>query len=127
LDTLIAEHPNLVYLGGPPLYLLDYRISPSVLEHAMNNAGRLVEKVPTVILDHHLLRADNWKEDSNMVFKAARRAGHSILTAASFVGKTENNLEPRRRSLYEDDPPSKAFDKWRKLPKKIQRNNKPPI
>ncbi|MFH0897907.1 MAG: hypothetical protein V1850_07690 [Candidatus Bathyarchaeota archaeon] len=93
LDMIIGKHPSLVYLGGPPLHLSDYRVPNSVLEHGLKNAGKLVEKIPTVILDHHLLRSEGWREASNMIFESALDSDHRVDTAASFIGEKEKTLE----------------------------------
>jgi len=127
LEMLIAQRPNLVYVGGPPLYLLNYRLASSVLERGLKNIGKLAEKTPTVILDHHLLRAEGWREVSKTVFEAARKTGHEIVTAASFICEENDTLESRREMLYEDEPPSEAFNRWTALQEEKRRREKPPI
>jgi predicted metallo-beta-lactamase superfamily hydrolase len=127
LEIIIAQHPSLVYLGGPPIYLSDYRIPSSILEHGLMNASKLVEEVPTVIFDHHLLRSEKWRETSHMIFEAALKVDHRIATAASFIGEEEKTLESRRNTVYADEPPLLAFNKWLKLPEEKRRCTKPPL
>ena len=127
LEMLTAQSPSLVYVGGPPLYLLDYRFTSGELERGLKNIGKLAEKVPTVVIDHHLLRAENWREYLSTAFEAVRKAGHRIVTAAEFLGEADNILESRRQVLYEEEPPSVAFKKWLALPSEKQRMEKPPI
>lgn len=127
LEILIAQHPSLVYVGGPPLYLSGYRVPSSTLEHGLKNTERLVEEAPTVILDHHLLRSQGWKEASSFIFETANKTGHRVLTAANFIEEADNTLEQNRRKLYEDEPPSEAFKRWSALPEEKRRRQKPPI
>ena len=114
-------------VGGPPFHLMNYRIAGNIIEHGLMNSRKLVEKVPTVILDHHLLRAEEWREASNDVFETAHKIGHRLATATSFIGKADNNLEPRRRMLHKDEPPSATFNRWVALPEVKRRHERPPI
>ena len=127
LQLLIAMHPTLVYLGGPPLYLLDYRYTKASLEHALKNTEKLVEEVSTVILDHHLLRAEGWRKTAKAVFETAKTAGHMVFTAAEYIEKTENSLESIRKTLYQNEPPFKAFNEWTKLSIVKRKHEMPPI
>ncbi len=127
LEMIIVQRPNLVYLGGPPIYLSDFRVPSSILEHGLKNAGKLVGESQSVILDHHLLRSEGWKEASSIIFKVAIKTGHEIMTAASFLGEEDNVLEPRRKILYDDEPPAEDFNRWSTLPEEKRRCIKPPI
>lgn len=125
LKIIIKQHPNFLYVGGPPLYLLNYRISSSVLKHGLKNIKKLAENISTVILDHHLLRAEDWKEFSKLAFEAAYKMGNKIVTAAGFLGETDNALESRRKTLYHDEPPSQDVNRWLALPREKRRYEKP--
>ena len=75
----------------------------------MRNLKRLVESVPVTILEHHMLRDENWRSLSQHIFDAANRLNHKVLTAAEFMGAKNNFLEFRRRQLFEMEPPDHDF------------------
>jgi predicted metallo-beta-lactamase superfamily hydrolase len=127
LKAILKVKPRLVYVGGPPLYLADFRVKRSVVNHGLQNIAKLVEDIDTVIIDHHLLRAEGWRESLQPVFKVAEEKGHEIMTAAEFLGLDNNLLEYRRRKLYEVEPPSSDFIRWTKLPKQTRRKTIPQI
>ncbi|MCJ7614847.1 MBL fold metallo-hydrolase [Candidatus Bathyarchaeota archaeon] len=127
LDKILAEKPELVLVGGPPTYLAGFRVKEEDIEQGMWNLKRLVENVPTTILEHHTFRDENWKSLSQNVFDAATEVGHKVLTAAEFLGKENNFLEFRRRQLFEAEPPSIEYEKWIKLLLQKRKLSKPPI
>jgi predicted metallo-beta-lactamase superfamily hydrolase len=127
LAILLAQRPNLVYVGGPPLYLLNYRITNENLDRAMKNLTKLIEMVPTVILDHHLLRDETWRDASKMVFQTAQKRHHKVVTAAEFLNESDGSLEARRRTLYQNEPPAEAFNQWKTLPWRKRQRVKPPL
>ncbi len=127
LESILAQRPSLVYVGGPPLYLMNYRVSGSTIERGMRNLEKLAEEVPTVIFDHHLLRDAKWREAAAPIFDAASRAGHRVVTAAGFLGEEDQLLEARRKTLYRDEPPSEAFNRWLALPPHKRSQTRPPI
>ena len=127
LDIILAEHPRLVYLSGPPTYLMDYRIEESTVNKSVDNLTRLAEEIPTVILDHHLLRSEIWKNQIKKVLETADASGHKVLTAAEFLGKPNNFLEFTRKELYMNEKPSKAFMKWICLSDLKKKEEPPPV
>ena len=127
LDMILAEKPQLVIVGGPPTYLAGFRVNEENIETGMRNLKRLVENVPTTILEHHLLRDENWRSLSQHIFNAANTLGHKVLTAAEYTGTKNNFLEFRRRQLFEIEPPDSDFEKWLKQPLQKRKLSKPPI
>lgn len=127
VETLLSGRPSLVYLGGPPTYLADYRLRREVASRAFDNMSRIVEKVPTVVVDHHLLREGGHPQGFEKVILAAERAGHRVLTAAEFLGLENQFLEARRRELYKEYPPSEEFLRWTKLPEETRMRTPPPL
>lgn len=127
LQMIMAEQPQLLVVGGPPLYLVDYRVDARQLKTGFENLATLARAIPTVILEHHLLRDLTWREAATPVFSAAQEAGNSVVSAAEFLGEDDRLLEAQRRQLFSDTPPSKAFDQWSKLPELAQRSTKPPV
>jgi predicted metallo-beta-lactamase superfamily hydrolase len=126
LELILAAEPTVIMLGGPPLYLGGFRVEMAQLEQGLRNLEQIVEEVPLVILEHHVLRDEAWRPKMEVVFQKAFRSGHRILTAAEYVGKENLFLESKRKQLYLDQRPSAEFKMWMKTlnDKKIA---KPPI
>ena len=127
LNQILAEKPQLVMIGGPPTYLAGFRVKDEHIETGMQNLKTLVENVPTTILEHHTLRDENWRSQTQPIFDTATQVGHKVLTAAEYSGTKNNLLEFRRRQLFETEPPSSDFIKWLKLPLQKRKLQKPPI
>jgi len=127
LRIILSESANLAIIGGPPLYLADFRISSEMIEYALRNLMRLSEHFPLIILDHHLLRKIDWRERLQSVFNASSSIGHRIVTAAEYAGESNRLLEANRKILYETEPPSQEFMRWTKLHPKRRKLIPPPI
>jgi hypothetical protein len=127
LDTILAEEPQLVIMGGPPTYLAGFRVKDEHIQQGMQNLESLVKKVPTTILEHHTLRDEKWRSLFQQLLDEASETGYKVFTAANFVEKENNLLEFRRRQLFESEPPSPEFEKWMKLPQPQRKMEKPPI
>jgi predicted metallo-beta-lactamase superfamily hydrolase len=127
LDVILAEKPQLVIMGGPPTYLAGFRVKEGHVKQGMQNLESLVKKVPTTILEHHILRDEKWRNLSQPIFDAASEIGHKVVTAAEFAGKENNLLEFRRRELFGMEPPSPEFEKWMKLPQQKRKLIRPPV
>jgi hypothetical protein len=113
-------------LGGPPLYLGGFRVDMVQLEQGLRNLERIVAAVPVVILEHHVLRDESWKEKLPELYDQASKTGHSVVTAAEYLGSENVFLESKRRQLYCDFPPSVEFEQWTKT---LKSDNiaKPPL
>jgi len=127
LETILAEQPQLIIIGGPPVYLAGFRVKDEHIALGMQNLEKIVVSVPLTVLEHHLLRDGGWKEFSQSVFDSAEKFGHDVVTAAEFLGKENNILEFRRKQLFELEPPKAGFEKWMKLPLPKRKLVKPPI
>jgi predicted metallo-beta-lactamase superfamily hydrolase len=127
LKLISAVKPQLLIIGGPPLYLAGFRVAETQLQKGLESLAQLVSTVPLVILEHHLLRTENWREQAKVVFDAAQKNGHKVVTAAEFLGKKDNLLEARRKQLFETEPPGKGFMKWTKISLQARKLVKPPI
>ena len=127
LELIIKEKPQLLMLGGPPTYLSGFKVDEKQIQAGLGNLERIVEHVPTTILEHHLLRDEAWKEKSTNIFYKAHTSEHTVVTAAEFLGQSNNFLEAARRRLYAESPPSKEFEKWKKLADERKGHVKPPI
>lgn len=127
LEMILAEEPQLAIVGGPPVYLVDFRETRGRIDSAMRNLERIVERVPVTILDHHVLRDEKWKETAQPVFDKASSVGHKLATAAEYAGKENSLLESKRKQLYETEPPSPEFMEWTKTPIQERKRIRPPI
>jgi predicted metallo-beta-lactamase superfamily hydrolase len=127
LETILADQPQLIIIGGPPVYLGGFRVKEEHIALAMQNLERIVAKIPVMVLEHHLLRDPTWREVSLPIIDAAKKHGHKVVTAAEFVGKENNVMEFRRRQLFESEPPDVDFERWMRLPMSKRKLAKPPI
>lgn len=127
LKMIIAEKPQLLIIGGPPLYLAGFRVADTQIQEGLKRLKQLAANVPLIILEHHLLRAENWREQSKTIFETARKAENRVVSAAEFLEKEDNLLEARRKQLFEAEPPGKGFMKWAKISMPARKLVKPPL
>jgi predicted metallo-beta-lactamase superfamily hydrolase len=114
LELILAQAPAVIMLGGPPLYLGGFRVEEAQIERGLANLGRIVEAVPTVILEHHALRDEEWRAKMQGIFQRADSAGHRVLTAAEYAGQENKFLESKRKQLFRENPPTAEFKAWMK-------------
>ncbi len=126
-ERILSEEPELLYLGGPPTYLAEFQGLTAQVEQAWDNLEKIVRVVPEVVIDHHLMRAGSWPQSFQRVITACEEAGHRIRTAAQFLGLEDELLESQRKRLYEEEPPSKEFVGWSKLPEEKRRLTPAPV
>jgi predicted metallo-beta-lactamase superfamily hydrolase len=99
VSLILAWRPDIVLVGGPPLYLP--WLSLEQRERAWENALRLARAVDMLVLDHHLLRSEEglyWLE------RLDSETSHRVICAADFMERPLCLLEARRRQLYEEMP-----------------------
>ncbi|MFX0202283.1 MAG: MBL fold metallo-hydrolase [Candidatus Hodarchaeota archaeon] len=124
----LAQRPDLLLVGGPPIYLKGWKIGEDVLDLAKKNLIELTKQIPRVLVDHHLLRSVEWKDWLKEISIAAEQErGHICECIADYKGLSPKLLEVQRIQLYEQDPPDQKFLKWTKLTKKIRAKKPPPI
>lgn len=126
-NMLLRMKPDLLVLGGPPLYLAGVKVKETSIQKGMKNACYLTERIPSIIFEHHALRSEDWRDAIKPVADAAAMNNHKLLTAAEYLGSSPNPLESFRLRLYEEDPPSEKFLKWWKLPYDKRRQTPPPV
>ncbi len=126
LELILKEAPTTIMLGGPPFYLGGFRVEMAQLDQGLRNLERIVEAVPLVILEHHALRDESWKQKMNSVFERASKVSHSLLTSAEYIGNENLFLESKRKQLYHDFPPSPEFKLWIKT-LNDKKTSKPPL
>jgi len=126
LPVILIQRPHLVIVGGPPTYLTGL-VKQEDVQTGMLNLEDLVRDVSTTVLEHHLLREEKWREQSQPIFDSASKEEHLVVTAAEFLKKENNLLEARRKLLFETEPPSPDFEKWMKIPLEKRKLVKPPV
>ena len=99
VSLILAWHPTVVLVGGPPLYLP--WLSSRRRKRALRNARRLASHVDTLIIDHHLLRCE---EGLSWLDRLSSETGHRVICAADFMERPRCLLEARRVQLYEHMP-----------------------
>jgi len=109
LELILKQKPNMLFIGGPPLYLRDFKIDRESLAKACENMVKIVGEMPLTIVDHHLLRSLDYKEYLRPVHAEARRRGHRVLSASEFVGQEPKLLEARRTEFHAQEPVEKAW------------------
>lgn len=109
LKFILAKEPDLVLMGGPPIYLKGFKVENSELEVAQHSLAVLAKRVPLLIVDHHLLRSLEYPDYLRPVFSSAIQAGNRVLTAAEFLGRDPELLEARRKELHAKEPMERAW------------------
>jgi hypothetical protein len=127
LQTIIKENPQLLMIGGPPIYLSPLKVGENELQTGLKNLGDIATKIPNVILDHHVLRDENWQENTINILYDSYKSGFTLVTAAEFLGKETVLLEASRKQLFKENPPSKEFETWMKVNDETKRHARPPI
>ena len=99
IDQILDWSPTLVLAGGPPLYLA--QLSDDARNAAWQNALRLSRGVPTLILDHHVLRSTGgirWLDALTM------ESPNRVVCSADYMHTPRRMLEAWRSQLYRDLP-----------------------
>ena len=127
LKMILAEKPDLLIVGGQPLYLVGTKVLDATIEDGFRNLEKIARSVPVTILDHHILRSEDWRSHAGRVFEKAEKHRNQVVTAAEYAGKTETLLEARRKALYDKEPPSKEFIGWTKISEMERKTIAPPL
>lgn len=127
LEIILHEKPQLLMVGGPPLYLTGFKVSEEHTQNALSSLKRIVEEVPHVILEHHILRDEDWREKTTDVFYGAYKSQHTLQTAAEFMSEPNTFLEATRKKLFKENPPPKDFEAWMRLNEETKKHAKPPV
>jgi predicted metallo-beta-lactamase superfamily hydrolase len=124
LKEIQRFRPDTLFIGGPPLYLKDFRVDPRLIEKAKGNLMKLGREISTMVVDHHLLRDKDWMEYLKPVVESSTGR---VCTMAEYAGIPNTPLEYRRVELYRDHPPSKEFLAWSSQPEEKRRVEPPPV
>lgn len=101
VDWMIGCKPSLAVAAGPPIFD-ESRVSKDDRRFSSQLLGRLCEAIPRVVVDHHLLRSDDW---TGFIVES----GSAAECAATFRGEPVDALESRRKELFAEDPPDTGF------------------
>lgn len=104
LDFVIDVNPDIFIVDGPPTYLLGSHCKKADIELSIENLKKIIgsTRLTTMIIDHHLLRDLNWFDYIKDLGKL--RNNVSVCSAAGFLGKEEDQLEARRKDMYNGLP-----------------------
>ncbi|MEM2873008.1 MAG: hypothetical protein QXD82_02430 [Nitrososphaerales archaeon] len=127
LDYILDVSPTKLIIGGPPLYLSEYKVPARSIEKGFENLMKIISKVPLTIIDHHLMRDEKALERLQGLKEMASQHGNSVLTFAEYLGKQNRLLEAIRPQLYNESPPDHDFQNWMKLSPIRQRSVLPPL
>jgi predicted metallo-beta-lactamase superfamily hydrolase len=103
VDWILDRKPRILVVSGPPTYL--GALSDASKHKAHTNLSRLTRAIPTIVVDHHLLRARDYEDFLAEPRSLAGTKGHRILTAAEFMGRPNRLLEAGRRDLWKKPAP----------------------
>ncbi|MGY5853432.1 MAG: hypothetical protein RTU92_07715 [Candidatus Thorarchaeota archaeon] len=122
---ILSCKPDLAIVGGPPIYLS--RFLNRDREAAMNSMKTLSTSISTLIIDHHLMRNEEWSTWLQPVYHEANQAGHKVSTMAEFAGLENQCLEAKRPQLYREQPPSEVFLHWVESTDEYKQTHLPPF
>ncbi len=125
LKYLLGINPDLLIIGGPPLYISQFPVSDQ--HKALASLTLLVQCIPVVVVDHHLMRSENWEVWLNPVYKQASESNNRLLTMAELKEDINQCLEANRQHLYSDFPPGDDFMNWIRSTDEYKMQNKPPL
>jgi predicted metallo-beta-lactamase superfamily hydrolase len=116
IDRILAWNPTHLFTSGPPIHLPDF--GPAERQNGLDLIRRLTDRIPTVVLDHHTLRAPDWEEYLGPAREAAVDAGHQLVTASEFMNRPIMALEANRQALFDLYPVEEEwFDRFFKRDK----------
>ncbi|MFQ6134826.1 MAG: hypothetical protein ACE5KU_03295, partial [Nitrososphaerales archaeon] len=127
LNKILEGKPEILIIGGPPVYLSGWQIDEKTIEQGFSSLRRIVEEVPLTLLDHHVLRSEEGLARAVSLKEYAERLGNKVRTFAEYLGLENRLLESRRRRLFEEYPPTPEFRRWMNLSPLRQRAHPPPL
>jgi hypothetical protein len=89
-EWIIKENPDVVFVDGPPTYLLGVIVNSINFSRAIENACRIIretDRMKLMIYDHHLMRDPLFRERVASVYEVARENGKRVISAAEYLGQ----------------------------------------
>jgi len=104
LDFILAANPDIMFIDGPATYLLGSHHKKADVDQSIENLKKIIDRtrVTSLVIDHHLLRDLNWFDYVKDMGKV--RSGLVVCSAAGFLGKQEDQLEAKRKDMYNGQP-----------------------
>jgi predicted metallo-beta-lactamase superfamily hydrolase len=127
LSYILNINPTRLIIGGPPIYLSEYKVLAQSIEKGFKNLTKIVSKVPLTIVDHHMMRDKKALGRLKDLKEKASENGNTLMTFAEYLGKQNTLLEAMRPQLYDEFPPDRDFQNWAKLSPIRQRSVLPPL
>ena len=103
---ILSWQPEIALVGGPPIYL--DKLSESQVKKAWHNAQKLSQKIPLLILDHHLMRS---YDGVKWLKQLSSETGKKVICGADFMKKPRMFLEADRQHLYKKMPVPEGWHK----------------
>ncbi|MFX1604714.1 MAG: hypothetical protein ACFFDD_02295 [Promethearchaeota archaeon] len=125
LQYILLVAPDLLIVGGPPIYLSRFTDKERLL--ARNSLVVLASTVPTLVIDHHLMRDKAWNDWISPILSASEKADNKVLTMAELSGSENLLLEAEREVLYKTDPPNEEFMNWAQATEEFKLKHPPPV
>ncbi|TFF92320.1 hypothetical protein EU545_01280 [Candidatus Thorarchaeota archaeon] len=125
VDILLKMNPDLMVVGGPPIYL--HVFSETHRNAARKMLCRMASVVPVLVVDHHLQRSPSWERWLSPVYQRAEESGNCVTTMAEIAGEEVRCLEADRQLLYETDPPPEEFMVWTQATDEYKNSHMPPL
>lgn len=126
ITWILAQNPDQLLIGGPPIYLLGWKVDQPTIDTAQQHLSQLMQQIPRIIIDHHLLRSTEWKVWLHETRDMAEPITSTCECMANYRGIAPKLLEAERESWYAQDPPPRDFLRWTKLARTIRARTPPP-
>ncbi|NHI88499.1 MAG: hypothetical protein EAX87_03190 [Candidatus Thorarchaeota archaeon] len=125
LQYILLLSPDLLIVGGPPLYLSQFTDHERELAH--NSLVVLASTVPILVVDHHLMRDKSWNDWMQPIREKGEEAGNKVLTMAELSGVKNITLEAEREELYRTSPPTEEFLAWTQATEEFKLKHPAPV
>jgi len=107
LSLIKEEKPDVLLIGGPPTYLKSVPLEE--LERGITSLKKLASFVKLMVVDHHLLRDERWKEHLRDVYSTAKKMNNQVYCVAECMNRLPLLLEVKRKELYRSEPLNTHF------------------
>ncbi|MCD6502871.1 MAG: MBL fold metallo-hydrolase [Euryarchaeota archaeon] len=92
LEWILSKSPDVVFVDGPPTYLMGYRIPARDIRTGLENLKVIARSAKVLVVDHHMCRDLKYYDYISDIPNA--------MSAASFMDVEERFLEARRKNLW---------------------------
>jgi predicted metallo-beta-lactamase superfamily hydrolase len=125
LDFLLSKDADVMIVGGPPIYLSQWEKSDS--DKALHALSKIALSTHFLVVDHHLMRSNSWRNWLQPIKKTSSEWGHKVLTMAELGNREIRCMEADRPDLYTSASPSEDFMNWTKASDEYKMRNMPPL